>query len=692
MNIRDIRRPTAALGLLALLPSLGHADHEPVHQLAPVTVTATTPSTQNSLQDARAEVARTAGGAGVVEAADLRDQRAGTLADALAQATGVFAQSRFGSQEMRLSIRGSGLARTFHTRGITVLQDGVPLNLADGSGDFQSIDTLAANHIEVFRGANALQYGSGTLGGSVNFVTATGHSAEDELRVEGGSFGYRRAYAQTGVVRGDLDGFASLGYYGTDGYREHSEQREFRFTSNLGLRLDGGIENRTFLSLTRSDSELPGNLTQAQLESDPRQANASNRDSALDQRRDTKVVRLANKTVARFGDHSLGELAAYVARKDLDHPIFQHLLQENYDYGLSLRWIETAPLFGHDNRLVLGINPQYGFTRGDSYVNQAGTRQRGARTDQYRQEATNLIAYAENQFGLTRELTLVAGAQAVSARRVNDDQFVPSGAIDGSYDRTYRGFSPKIGALYQLAPRMQLFGNIAGSFEPPSFSETTVTLPGATGPADNAAQRALTFELGSRGQRGIWGWDVSLYRAQIRDELLIVSVETSPNSGTFTGVTTNADHTVHQGIEAGVSARPLPWLTLRLNGLYNDFRHDGDPVYGDSRLPGVPMLQIKSELRGDFGRQFVALTTESSGESAVDMQGTLKADGYTIFGLKAGGELLPQLSWFVEARNLTAEKYASTTGVIDAVRGTSNVAQFLPGEGRSAYAGLEWHP
>ena len=66
------------------------------------------------------------------------------IADALGHATGVFIQSRFGAQEARLSIRGSGLQRTFHLRGIQLFQDGIPLNQADGAGDFQSIELLAA--------------------------------------------------------------------------------------------------------------------------------------------------------------------------------------------------------------------------------------------------------------------------------------------------------------------------------------------------------------------------------------------------------------------------------------------------------------------------------------------------------------------------------------------------------------------
>lgn len=670
---------------LMLLSTPLLADHTPVHQLDAVQVTAVTPSTQNTLADARAEVARTAGGATVVDAADLRDQRAGTLTDALSQAAGVFAQSRFGAQEMRLSIRGSGLQRTFHTRGVVVLQDGVPLNLADGSGDFQSIDLLAASHIEVFRGANALHYGGSNLGGSVNFVSDTGYTAGSEARIEGGSFGYRRAHVSGGTVQGAVDGFASLGYSGQDGFRDHAGQREFRFTSNVGLRLDNGIENRTFLTLTRSDSELPGSLTKAQLEADPRAANPANGETALDQRRDTRVLRIANKSVARVSDNTVTELSFYLARKELDHPIFQVLLQDNSDYGVSLRLINTAPLAGHANRLVLGVNPQYGLTHGDSFVNTANSGALGARTDRYRQAASNFIAYAENQWAYNRKLTLVAGAQATAANRNNQDQFVPTGQSDGSYQRSYLGFSPKLGAIYSLSESVQWFGNVAGSFEPPSFGEGPQQIAG--GPLK--AQRAVTAEIGTRGKLAKASWDLSLYRAQLHNELLSVQAPVGGNQ--TSGVTVNADRTIHQGLEAALAVKPLAWLSVRLNGLYNDFKLDDDANFGNNRLPGIPKVLLRSEWRADIGQQFVALTTESADKSLIDFANSFSADRYTIFGVKAGGELLPKLSWFVEARNLADEKYAASTGVIRNAMG-SDQTQFLPGEGRSAYAGLTWTP
>ena len=88
---------------------------------------------------------------------------------------------RLGAAEMgddtRLSIRGSGLSRNFHLRGVQLYMDGIPINTADGYGDFQEIDPTAYRYVEVFKGANALRFGANSLGGAINFVTPTGRDA-----------------------------------------------------------------------------------------------------------------------------------------------------------------------------------------------------------------------------------------------------------------------------------------------------------------------------------------------------------------------------------------------------------------------------------------------------------------------------------------------------------------------------------
>ncbi len=76
-------------------------------------------------------------------------------------------------------------------------------------------------------------------------------------------------------------------------------------------------------------------------------------------------------------------------------------------------------------------------------------------------------------------------------------------------------------------------------------------------------------------------------------------------------------------------------------------------------------------------------------KSPIDHQNTFSADPYALVGFKVGRRVTEGVSWFIEAKNLTDEKYSATHGVIDDAGGTDQ-RQFLPGDGRSVFAGLEW--
>ena len=143
----------------------------------------------------RQSLFQSAGSVGFVDAQSFTNTYAFDLRDVLKDSPGVYVQERYG-QELRLSIRGSGVARGFHTRGIEILQDGVPTNFADGSGDFYQIDPLALTAAEVYKGGNGLAYGSTTLGGAVNFTTPTALTADarNMVRIDGGSFEIGRAH------------------------------------------------------------------------------------------------------------------------------------------------------------------------------------------------------------------------------------------------------------------------------------------------------------------------------------------------------------------------------------------------------------------------------------------------------------------------------------------------------------------
>ena len=637
-----------------------------------------------SVAKAEEELAEVPGGTSVIDAETYERGRVSTLKDALEFAPGVLVQPRFGSDEARLSIRGSGIQRTFHGRGLKLLQDGVPLNLADGAFDFQAVEPLAARYVEVFRGANALELGSSTLGGAINYVSRTGYDSRPlQARAESGSYGYLRGQRQLRVRPGDtggLDGFATLTHSSQDGFRQHAEQSNQRFLGNLGYRASEDLETRFYLAAFRSDSELPGNLTKAQLEADPRQAAPGN--VALDQKRDFDLLRISNRTTLLLGNASRIDFGSFWSYKDLDHPIFQVIDQESNDFGADVRYESDASLLGRPNRLVLGVTPVVGFVDDNRFVNVAG--QPGARTAAGNTTSTNLDFYAEDRHQIRSRLSLSLGLQASYARRDFEDDFLANG--DQTDEQDFDGISPKVGVLFQATPAVSLFANVSHSFEPPTFGELVNV--GGDGLLDLDAQTADTLEVGSRGTAGILAWDVALYRARVSDELLGLNDAVGNPLGTI-----NAERTLHSGAEVGLQARfNLSGGAVAFRQVYNwsHFVFDGDPVFGDNTLAGVPEHFLRTEILFERGSFYGGPNVESSLDKyPVDHANTLFADPYTIFGLKLGYRAESGLGGFVEGRNLTDETYAATTGVIPDARGRDS-AQFLPGDGASVYAGLEY--
>ena len=153
-------------------------------------------------ETARRAIEQTPGGVEVIPDTAFKNTQAQTIKDVVDWTPGVFAQPKWGD-DTRLSIRGSGLSRNYHLRGVQLYLDGIPINTADGFGDFQEIDPSAYKYVEVFKGANALRYGANSLGGAINFVTPTGRDARPlDARLDAGSFGYLRSQASAGGVRG----------------------------------------------------------------------------------------------------------------------------------------------------------------------------------------------------------------------------------------------------------------------------------------------------------------------------------------------------------------------------------------------------------------------------------------------------------------------------------------------------------
>jgi iron complex outermembrane receptor protein len=628
---------------------------------------------------ARKRLSETPGAVAVISSEAYADRYAVGLTEAVRDVPGVFAQKKFG-EDARLSIRGSGLGNANHNRGTMLAQDGVPLNEADGYGDYQLIDPLLARYTEVYKGGNALRFGGALLGGAINFVTPTGRTAgtDNLLRVEGGSFGTARIHGEAARVYGDNDVFVGATVANSDGWRQQSNASAGRISANLGHRFGEDREVRLYLSGADIRQQIAGSVTLAQALNDPTKAAAINLSNNYG--RNMRNARASLQTTWRLSEHTVFEGGVYGAWRDLDHPIFQVVDQESRNFGAFGRLDWTGELAGREADLFAGLSYRAGDLDARQWVNLHGSH--GAATAFSRQNAQALDAFAEGRLFVTPRLAVVAGGTYGTASR--DYQSYKLAGAPASFNltesRDYDWFAPRLGLLFQADPDSQLFANLTRSVEPPNFGSYA---PDAShGFTDLVPQTAWTAEVGARGRRGALSWDVALYRAQLKHELLTYVVDPARPAIAF-----NADDTIHQGLEAGLDWLISPRVRLRQTYAWSDFKFDGDTVYGDNRLPVVPKHLYRAELKYEHpAGWFMAPSIEWSPRGVlVDYQNKAHAPSYAIASLSAG-YTRDKVTLFLDARNLADKRYIST--VNPSVTADASTAAYWPGEGRGVFVGV----
>ena len=663
---------------------------------APAAGTPTSPT----FDEVSARAPAVPGAVSVEAASSYRVGRAATLQDMLQFSPGVYVQARSGQESFRLSIRGSGAQRTIGSRGIAVMQDGLPLNNADGSFAVEMLDPAAFSRVEIRRGASAWRSGAGALGGSIDFVNHTGIDGPSaRLSGEAGLYGYARGSA-TGSLRDNAaapgtDAIATVTGSTSDGWRDATESRALRANANVGQRVGTTGENRFYLGYMALESELPGALTLAQLESDPRAAAPANRvnPSAMD----ADGVRLADRLAFVFDDARL-EFAGGWQGREIDHPAGgttsgtgndDAFFKTNLDY--------LADLAGHRNRFGAGVTAVFGVTNGRSFVNPPGDARRGARVQDTDERATGIAVYADDDFYVARAFALTAATRLDYARRQRRINLATPGSLsfDDARTKEYFGVSPTVGGRYEWAGgKRQVYANVSRGYEAPAFLEFNTRRINVAETVD--AQEATTVEIGTRGTAGPVSWDFAVYRSWLKNEFITYATPTPANPNATS--TVNADDTGRFGVEAGMEADLLGGdpkksstkLLFRQTVAWTVCRFHDDAQFGNNVVAGIPAVALRTELllRLESG-WYLGPNVEYSESTYIDNRNTLKADGFALLGFRAGYR--PGVKgWaaYVEARNLLEKRYSATSSVV--VQAAPGGAYYNPGQGFTAFAGVEY--
>jgi iron complex outermembrane receptor protein len=647
--------------------------------------------TKSDLAETREQLAQVPGAVAMVDAAQIRESRQANMKDVLRFVPGVYIQPRFGAaDESQISIRGSGLRDNFHARGVNLLVNGMPYRNADGFTDFESLEMLTTEAVEVYKGGNALRYGGSTLGGAINLDTKTGYSASPVgLFAEGGSYGFYKTQIESGDHRGNSDYYASYAHTSLTGYRNWSAQRRDRVNLHAGYQLSDNTDARAFYFFAHVNEQLPGSLTRADLENDPRAADPGN--VANRWGRDYSLQHIGVQLRTQLTPTQRLEISPYLQYRNIDHPIFQVVAQLSHDYGAEIRYENTADLGSLGNRLTIGFQPAYESLLNHQYVNIAG--QHGALTKNQHDRVKSLALYGEDVLALSSRLSAVAGLRAERATRESEDFFLSDG--DQSDRRVYTPVSPKIGLIYSANAGTQFFSNVSKSFEPPLLLElNSLTVPGFI---PLKGQTAWQYELGARGRNLAFDWDASAFYIDVTNEILNINVQ--PFAGaTFTVPTyRNAPRTRHSGLELGL-AYQIPAavfvhgdvtdrLSLRTSYTLARYTYVEDPDYAGHDIPGAPHQFVTAEIKYTHPSGFSVTPSVEWIPNAyfVDSENTVKNDPWANLSLRADFTASNGMSVFVAAQNLTNKVFSQSVQV-DNAAGKS----FEPADARSIYAGLRW--
>ncbi len=610
------------------------------------------------------------------------------LNDALGAVPGALVQSRYGTSDVRIVIRGFGArgagdrSNAGTSRGIRVLLDGIPETEPDGRTAFDNIDLGAIEGIDVIR-SNASALWGNAAGGVISVSTVPDiEKAFSTVQVQSGSYGLQRIIANTGAPVGTRGGVAYASYTNTrfDGWRVNSDAR--RVTMNAGIAAPIGDATRVRLNLTGANNlfHIPGPLSAQEVAADPMQANATY--DSRDERRYNRLARVGMSVEHDLAANQTISVMAYVNPKFLqrsERGTFRDFTR--YHGGANVVYNRSdvvSPTVR--NRFTAGVDQAYQ-DGAILFYSLSSTGGRGTTLrDNKKEGAYNSGLFVENELLVRDRLGLTVGARGDAITYYNKNFITPR--LDAS--RRFAQVTPKLGASWRFSPTHQVYASFGGGVEAPAGNETD---PASTFGQDTVTAlnpllepiRSFSYEVGSKRVLAVGdgaglvqsvSYDVAAYLTTVQNEIV-------PYRGGRFYFTAGAAR--RTGLELGLRAQGahgLQWnnaLTLSRN-TYQRYRVDSVHYgkagafadFSGNRIVGVPDWFYQTTLAlaprsAPLGLSVQAGLTGTGGYWADDANSVRIAESHLVNASVRADRLLTvgdtRVSAFVSVENLTARDW-----------------------------------
>ncbi|MDT5272280.1 MAG: iron complex outerrane recepter protein [Acidobacteriota bacterium] len=612
-------------------------------------------------------LAETAASVVVLGEEELESASALTADDVLRQVPGFQLFRRTSSRAANptaqgVSLRGVGASGA--SRAV-VLYDGVPLNDPFGGWVYWGrVPREGLGRVEVLRGASSALYGSGALGGVVQFVPRK--TEETQLRFET-SYGTQRTpdasvYAST--LRGGWGLSLSAQTFSTGGYVLVDKRERGRVDTPAASRnAYGDLYVGRDITKGLHVFARPSYYGESRRNGTPLQFNRTHlRQFAAGMTWDSTrvgVFDLRAHGSAQVFDQSFTSIAADRASEALTR--LQRVPAQGS--GLSLQWSRSA---GARHALVAGFEWSEARGASDELVYVAG---RPSSLVGAGGRARIAGFYARDAVRVTDRLVVTPGVRFDRWRNYRAQQttraLTGTRAVStvGFEERTETAFSPQLSAVFKLSDALSVNATFARAFRAPTLNELYRSF--RVGNVFTLADENLRAERLTSGEAGLlfnstrrgMAARANLFWMDVTRPVANVTLSVTP--ALITRQRRNLGRTRSRGFEAEFEQRLGHDWTASAGYLFADARVARFPVdvtLEGRRLPQVARQQLSFQLR-HAGRTTFALQGRASSAQFDDDQNLLRLGGYFTLDAFISRRLGHGFEVFAAAENLNGQRY-----------------------------------
>ncbi len=630
-----------------------------------------------------------------------------SVADVLNQIPGVNMVD-LGNEQHMMSIR-----LPISTKSLFLyLEDGIPIR---PTGVFNHNSLLEMNidatqKIEVIRGPYSSLYGSGAVGGAINFITKDpSPELKGQVGVSGHQNGYFKAKAELSNSYGNTGVYIG-GYYAQikNGVRDYGDYDKTAITAKIDHKFSDDLRWTNTLSYIDYYSEMSGSLDETKFENKDytsyytftyRDAKALRFNSDLEKKWNEKHATSLNLV---FRDNSMGQNPSY--RISTSTPFDSYTrgeLNDNSFQSYAMYLQHNINFDKYNSKLVLGTNIDY--TPQDYYAKILNVYRdsngmfisytdTGDYRSKYETDILNSGFYAMYEMSPVDKLVINAAVRYdIYSYDFNNLLENPGDYKAGDTKETYDAITPRLGLVYNFSDNMGVYSNYSVGYIPPRISDlfrkTDVPMLNPT-TFDN-------YELGGwlKALDNKLYFDWALYYMKGKDEVVSVSTKID---GVTVRENKNVGESSHQGLELGLKFNPTKEFNFRFAGALSSHKYDefvtkivdGEPVvdYSGNDMPGAPKFVSNSTLtyKPAYLKGFrIGVEWQHVSKYYTDDKNTVEYNGYDVFNIRTGYNY-KNFEFFFNILNVDDTIYA--TRVSTAWGRTS----YTPGMPRTYYGGVTY--